>query len=82
MPAILSPEFMESIMLVFNYRQCLSVHVCLYGGCVCNCSVCALQITLGTLLPNFYLACSCSTFLGECESHIDICFIENRKETN
>lgn len=61
-------------MLVFNYRQCLSVHVCLY--------VCALQITLGTLLPNFYLACSCSTFLGECESHIDIGFIENRKEPN
>lgn len=22
-------------MLVFNYRQCLSVHVCLYGGGVC-----------------------------------------------
>lgn len=73
-----------SAQSLWSHNYFLSVNVCMFvwDVSVCDCSVCALQITLGIILPNFYLAHSCKTFLGECENHIDTVFTENEKEPN
>lgn len=70
------------VIIIVSVWVCVCVRLYGLGVCVCNFSVCALQITLGTILPNFYLAYSCNTFLGECENHIDTAFTENKVEPN